>query len=99
MTSSCDFSHFSDEPCHKLTFGRSEKLLDFTTLDDETQKIYLWRASGYSEHHPFIKYICLHHYAWYGKRFEKVYEKCCNNVHRKADIFQRMVLQLPSWLS
>lgn len=78
--SNCDFYSFSEESCHKLTFTRSQRLLDFSKWQEDEQKTYLWRACGAE-----AKTICLHHKLFYGNKFEKLQTKCCDvfKIHTK----------------
>ena len=79
----CDFSSFSDEPCHQSRFSANKSLLDFSTLSKEEQKILLWRARG-SE----AETICIHHQKYYGNHFEHLQKNCCDvfKIHKKGSI-------------
>ena len=74
----CDFASFSEERCHKLGYSRKTDFIDFEKLNKHDQEVYLWRAGGSS-----AKTICLHHFAYFGKKFYKSVGLLCCNVLQK----------------
>ena len=95
----CYFGIQLDTQCHKLEFCRTSGTVKLTDLEEDIQKILLWRAGLLG--HEGEPTICFHHQQLFVNVFDRRDKYCCGvlgshqrKVQSKKQIFLLMVKEL-----